>query len=88
MTYYIDTSALVAYYCPEPLSERVEAFLTTHVQTAISRLTELEIFSAISRKIHEGNLDRDAGSRIANLFVSHQAASFPTIFTFLQIRSP
>ena len=25
--FYIDTSVLVAYYCPEPLSEKVEEIL-------------------------------------------------------------
>ena len=45
---YVDTSVLVAYYCPEPLSENVEAFLTTHAQPTISALTEIELFSAVS----------------------------------------
>ena len=60
----------------EALSEKVEAFLTTHPQTSISLLTEVELFSAISRKIREGNLDADDGSRITGLFVSHREAAF------------
>jgi len=28
---YIDTSVLVAYYCPEPLSEKVERFLISYL---------------------------------------------------------
>jgi predicted nucleic acid-binding protein len=40
--YYVDTSVLVAYYCPEALSEKVEAFLTSNLQTSISLLTEVE----------------------------------------------
>ncbi|NWF56378.1 MAG: PIN domain-containing protein [Syntrophaceae bacterium] len=41
---YVDTSVIVAYYCPEPLSEAAEAFLTAHSRPAISSLTELEFF--------------------------------------------
>jgi len=74
--HYVDTSVLVAYYCPEALSEKVEAFLTTHIQTSISLLTEVELFSAISRKIREGNLHAEDGSRITSLFLSHREASF------------
>ena len=39
---YADTSVLVAYYCPEPLSEKAEALLTTHEQPVISALAEVE----------------------------------------------
>ena len=49
--FYVDTSVIVAYYCTEPLSEKAEDFVTTHARPAISNLTELELFSAISRKI-------------------------------------
>lgn len=71
MKYYLDTSVIVAYYCPEPLSERTEAFVTGQIQPAISGLTEVELFSAISRKIREGGLDRKDGSRIIAKFLSH-----------------
>lgn len=69
--FYVDTTVLVAYYCPEPLSEKAEAFITAHTRPAISNLSELELFSAISRKIREGGLDRADGSRIVAKFLSH-----------------
>lgn len=69
--FYVDTTIIVAYYCPEPLSEKAEAFITAHTRPAISSLTELELFSAISRKIREGGLDRNDGSRIIAKFLSH-----------------
>ena len=69
--YYIDTSIIVAYYCPEPLSEKVEDFITAHARLAISNLTELELFSAISRKICEGNMVRKHGSRVISKFIAH-----------------
>ena len=74
--YYVDTSILAAYYCPEALSTKAETFLTSHLETSISLLTEVELYSALSRKIREGNLNRDAAARICDLFVSHRDASF------------
>ena len=74
--FYIDTSVIVAYYCPEALSEKAEAFLITHLRPAISTLTEVEMFSALSRKVREGGLSRkDAGNIIAK-FVSHVNGHF------------
>jgi predicted nucleic acid-binding protein len=69
--FYLDTSVIVAYYCPEPLSEKSEAFIISHGQPAISNLTELELFSAVSRKISEGGMKRTDGSRVTARFLSH-----------------
>lgn len=81
---YVDTSVLVAYYCPEPLSGKAEAFLTAHMQPAISALTELELFSAISRKVRERAMDhRDAGRVIAR-FVAHLDNHY---FTYLPVEA-
>jgi len=71
LTVYIDTSVLVAYYCPEQLSEKAEAFLTAHIQPAISALTELELFSAISRKVREKGMDHKDAGRVTARFVAH-----------------
>ena len=74
--FYIDTSVIVAYYCPEPLSEKAESFLMAHLRPAISTLTEVEMVSALSRKIREGGLSRkDAGGIIAK-FLSHVDGHF------------
>ena len=73
--YTIDTSVLAAYYCPEPLSATAETFLSTHPEISISLLTEVELYSALSRKVREGNLNRDDATRICELFVSHRDAS-------------
>jgi len=76
--FYIDTSVLVAYYCPEPMSEKAEGFLIAHLRPAISTLTEVEMFSALSRKVREGGLSRkDAGDIIAK-FLSHVSGHFYT----------
>lgn len=69
--YYIDTSVLVAFYCPELLSEKVESFLIKNNDLAISWLVELELFSAVSRKVREGELIQTDGSKITAKFLSH-----------------
>jgi hypothetical protein len=76
--FYIDTSVIVAYYYPEPLSEKAEAFLMTHIRPAISILTEVEMFSALSRKIREGGLSRRDAGRIIGKFLSHVDGHFYT----------
>jgi len=76
--FYIDTSVIVAYYYPEPLSEKAEAFLMAHLRPAISTLTEVEMFSALSRKIREGQLSRKDAARIVAKFLSHVDGHFYT----------
>jgi uncharacterized protein len=72
LSFYLDTSVLVAYYCPEPLSERVEEFIITHDRPGISFLTDVEFCSALSRKIREGGLNQRDGGRILAKFYTHQ----------------
>jgi predicted nucleic acid-binding protein len=69
--YYLDTSVLAAYYCPEPLSAKVEELVLEYPTPSISHLSELELVSAIARKIREKGLSSEAGHKIINLFQSH-----------------
>lgn len=68
---YIDTSVLVAYYCPEAISDTVEAILLSMERPAVSQLTVVELASALSRKIREGSLTRESGEEIISLFNTH-----------------
>lgn len=79
--HYIDTSVLVAYYFPEPLSERVESFLTTCSQPAISRLTEVEICSALARRIRLGELAKIDADRLTAAFLLHIEESMYTLLS-------
>lgn len=78
--FYLDTSVIVAYYCPELLSEKAEDFLTAHTRPAISTLTELEMFSAVSRKVREGGLTRKTGNQIIAKFLGHVEGHFYKYF--------
>ena len=52
---YVDTSVLAAYYCPEPQSEKVEDVLMQNHPWTISVLTEVELLSAIAKKVRRKN---------------------------------
>jgi len=82
--YYIDTSVLAAYYCPEPLSEKAEHYLLSERRPAISQLTEVELTSAVSRKIREKSVSEGDGLKILNQFQSHIDAS---MYTYLILDS-
>ncbi|MBN1665108.1 MAG: type II toxin-antitoxin system VapC family toxin [Deltaproteobacteria bacterium] len=69
--YYIDTSVLVAYYCPEPCADKADDFLSETDTPYISILTEIEIFSALSRKLRNKEMDQTAAKRIAARFLLH-----------------
>jgi predicted nucleic acid-binding protein len=71
LKYYLDTSVLVAYYCPEVLSDQVQDFLSNQVKPAVSFLNEVEFASAIARKIRMGDLGQPDGNRILSKFLSH-----------------
>ena len=71
MKAYIDTSALAAYYCPEAMSDSVERALLAIDQPYISSLTEVEMASAIARKVRCQEISLSDGHRIINLYRSH-----------------
>ena len=73
---YVDTSVLVAYYCPEPISQTAEKLILNAKRPWISSLTEVEFASALSRKVREKNLSPDDGNKIFNQFQSHLEQSF------------
>jgi hypothetical protein len=68
---YLDTSIVVAYYCPEPLSRRAERLLRAHSHPAVSGLTEVELRSALSRKVRRGELSATSATQVASRFSSH-----------------
>ena len=72
---YIDTSVIVAYYCPEAISSEVQNLLRSQTeQPALSFLTEVEFTSAISRKVRMNELGPVDANRILTKFTSHTEA--------------
>jgi uncharacterized protein len=69
---YIDTSVLVAYYCPEALSEAAQAEIRRARPPAISALTEVEFRSALARKVRIGELDEALAREVLSTFRLHR----------------
>lgn len=76
MSQYVDTSVLVAYYAPEPLSAKVQRTLAALESPALSVLAEVELFSAITRKQRAGETNLDSARRMLAQFRSHLAAGY------------
>lgn len=68
---YIDTSILVAYYCPESLSSQAEAVLSRYSNLAISWLVDVEFVSAVSKKVRRKELKETDGIKIVSQFFTH-----------------
>ena len=68
---YLDTSVLVAHYCPERISRKVEKIILLTQQPAISYLTAVELVSALSKKIRDKTLTAADGNKIINRFHAH-----------------
>ena len=68
---YIDTSVLVAYYCPEAISSKAEKIIINADIPVISPLTEVEFASALARKTREGQISIETSNKILNEFKSH-----------------
>lgn len=72
MTVYLDTSVLVPYYSPERLSEACEQLIVSQQQRpAISDLCEIEMFSALARKVRMGEIEPRDANLVKALFRSH-----------------
>ena len=71
MTIYVDTSLLVAYYCPEPLSETAERRIRALEPPTLSRLADVEFHSALAKKVRREELTEDDAQRIEQLFRRH-----------------
>ncbi len=78
---YFDTSALLPYYREEALSEQVEGLLQTEGTIYISRLTEVEVFSALARWQRMAELTADEAAQIQTQFEAHLAQNFYRVHT-------
>ncbi len=70
---YIDTSILVAYYCPERLSRVAQSAIRRATKPAISTLSEVEFVSALAMKRRTKELNDSSARRILSLFRQHRA---------------
>ncbi|MGD9126625.1 MAG: type II toxin-antitoxin system VapC family toxin [Planctomycetia bacterium] len=68
---YLDTSILAATYIPETKSDKIQTFLAGADKVAISSLVEVELHSAISRRVRMKELSPEDGRQVLSLFQLH-----------------
>lgn len=73
---YLDTSIIVSYYCPEPLSEKADRVITQEHEPIISSLTSVEFVSALSRKIREKEIAIVDAGKIWDQFKLHRSQGY------------
>jgi len=76
LSLYLDTSVLVPYYSPEPLSAQCEALILSETRPVISDLCTVELVSALARKVRRAELDTVDAERIKSRFQSHIEGSY------------
>jgi hypothetical protein len=75
MELYLDTGVLAAYYAPEPASAEAEGLVRATPHPAISDLSEVELFAAITRKLRRAELALTDARRIRAAFLAHLDAA-------------
>jgi predicted nucleic acid-binding protein len=75
---YLDTSVLVPFYLPEALSDAVEQLLRAEAQRGLSQLVEVELFSAVSRRVRMGEISLEQARQIAERFQIHLDSGYYT----------
>ena len=68
---YVDTSVLVPYYCPEPMSLVAQRTVRDDPRPAVSDLVEVELFSALARKVRMREMSSPDAARIGQQFLDH-----------------
>lgn len=68
---YCDTSIVLAYYCPEKISEKAERRLRRAKKPVICPLVETELVSAVARKVRDRDLSAIEARKVIAVFRSH-----------------
>lgn len=68
---YLDTSVIAPFYWAEVLSDTVQELLRTETKPSLSQLVEVELFSALSRRVRMREISQEEARAIANRFQTH-----------------
>ena len=69
--HYLDTSVLVAFYVPEPMSASAQKLCAGSAAAAISAITEVEFHSAVSRRVRTKELSIGDAQKVISHFRIH-----------------
>lgn len=73
---YLDTSVIAPFYWAEALSDTVEELLRTETERGLSQLVEVELFSALSRRVRMREISQEDARAIATRFQTHLDSNF------------
>ncbi|MFN2385534.1 MAG: type II toxin-antitoxin system VapC family toxin [Thermoanaerobaculia bacterium] len=68
---YLDASALIKLYLPEPDSEAMERALLGRQDILVSDLAVTEAVSSFARRLREGTVERATAAHLSRTLVSH-----------------
>ena len=73
---YLDTSVIAPFYWEQALSDTVEELLRTETEPGLSQLVEVELFSALSRRVRMREISQEDARAIATRFQTHLDSNF------------
>lgn len=73
---YLDTSVVAPLYWQETLSETVEELIKDELELGLSQLVEIELASALSRRVRMGETAQATARMILERFQAHLDAGF------------
>ncbi len=73
---YLDTSVLAALYWAEALSDIVEELVLVESELGLSQLVEVELFSALSRRVRMREISPEEATAIVQRFQADLDSSF------------
>jgi uncharacterized protein len=68
---YLDTSIIAPFYWAEALSDKVEELMRSESELGLSQLVEVELMSALSRRVRMREISQETAKAIANRFQTH-----------------
>ncbi|MFB2768519.1 type II toxin-antitoxin system VapC family toxin [Pelatocladus sp. BLCC-F211] len=75
---YLDTSVLAALYWAEALSDIVEELVLVESELGLSQLVEVELFSALSRRVRMREISQEDAIAIVQRFQADLDSNFYT----------
>jgi uncharacterized protein len=75
---YLDTSVLAALYWAEALSDIVEELVLVESELGLSQLVEVELFSALSRRVRMREISQEDATAIVQRFQADLDSNFYT----------
>ena len=73
---YLDTSVIAPFYWAEALSDTVDELIRTKTERGLSQLVEVELFSALSRRVRMREISQEDAIAIATRFSYHLDSNF------------